>query len=320
MNQFALGVDLGGSKISYALVDQNGKVIKQALEQTHAEEGSEAVINRMSAKINEFLLLDSSNIVGIGIGAAGTTDSQHGIVINASNLHWHNVHLKEGLLKKITSGWENKIWIDKDTNAAAVGEMFFGAGKGSKDLLYVTVGTGIGGGMILGGKLYHGVSEGASDLGHLVLVEDGDICGCGKRGCLETLASGPAIARLATKLLSDYPTSTLKSLPPEQITASAVVEAARHGDALALQCLEISGRWLGIALAYYIDINNPDRIIIGGGVGLAGELLLAHVRNVAKKRSLPSNAQAVQILSAGLNADSGVIGAACLVWQNLYKG
>ena len=320
MDQFALGVDMGGSKISYALVDQDGKVFLRALEQTRAAEGPAAVINRMAAKINEFLSLNLSNVIGIGIGAAGMTDSQRGIVINASNLHWRNVPLKQDLLNQLNPGWENKTWVDKDTNAAALGEMFFGSGQGSKDLLYVTVGTGIGGGMILGGQLYHGVSEGASDIGHLVLVEDGPLCGCGKRGCLETLASGPAIARLAVKLLGDSANSPLKSLPTDQITAQTVVEAARAGDSLALQCLETAGKWLGIALAYYIDINNPDRIIIGGGVGLAGELLSGPARRIAQERSLPTNAQAVQILQAGLVADSGVIGAACLVWQNISKG
>lgn len=320
MNQFVLGVDLGGTKIAYALLSQDGRVVNRIVEPTRAEEGYKAVIARMAAQIRQIVDQPDYKVVGIGIGAAGRTDSRQGIVLLASNLKWQDVPLRQILVYSLGSEWQNLIWVDKDTNAAVLGEMYFGAGKGSNHLLYVTVGTGIGGGMVLEGNLYHGVSEGASDIGHLVLQSDGPLCGCGKRGCLEALASGPAIAHAAIKALQEGRQSSLGLLPTEQITAQAVVEAARQGDRLALNCLENAGKWLGIALAYYIDINNPERIIVGGGVGQAGDLLLDSVRRTIASWAIPRNVEAVQVLPAGLITDSGVIGAATLVWHHLQKG
>lgn len=320
MDQLALGVDLGGSKIAYALVNANGQVLRHAIEPTIAEEGPDAIIQRVAARIDKFLTSAPCRVAGIGVGVAGMIDSRRGVVIQASNLHWHSEPFKEKLLKHLKLPGDMNLWVDKDTNAAALGEMYFGSGQGSTDMLYVSVGTGVGGGMILNGHLYHGTSEGAGDIGHLVLVDDGLLCGCGKRGCLETLASGPAIGRQATSRLDESATSSLQSLPRELVTAQAVVEAARLHDPLALQCLATAGKWLGIALAYYLDINNPDRVIIGGGVSLAGPLLLEPARRVIKERALPPNAEAVKILPARLAADSAVIGAACLVWHYLDQG
>jgi glucokinase len=320
MNQFALGVDLGGTKIAYALVNQNGQVVDRIVEPTLAKEGYTAVIGRMAKQIRHYLEQPDYEVVGMGIGAAGMTDSRQGIVLLASNLKWQDVPLRQMLVYSLGSRWQNLIWVEKDTNAAVLGEMYFGAGKGSGHLLYVTVGTGIGGGMVLGGTLYHGVSEGASDIGHLVLQADGPLCGCGKHGCLETLASGPAIAAAAVEALKHGEQSSLRCLSTEQVTAQAVVEAARQGDPLALNCLENAGKWLGIALAYYIDINNPEKIIIGGGVAQAGDLLLNAVRKTIAVRAIPRNVEAVQVVPAGLITDSGVIGAATLVWHHLQRG
>lgn len=318
MNRFALGVDLGGSKISYALLDKNGKVFHRLLEPTGAEEGADVVIDRMAAGIQK--LIDESSAVVVGIGAAGMTDSRRGVVLFASNLKWKNVPLRQMLVDRLGPRWENLIWVDKDTNAAAIGEMYFGAGQGSEHLLYVTVGTGVGGGMILGGELYHGSTQGASDIGHMILQTQGPLCGCGHYGCLEALASGPAIARSAVESLNLFPNSVLYELEPDQISAQTVVEAAKKGDKLALLCLENAGKWLGIALAYYVNINNPDRIIVGGGVGSARDLLLDPARKMIAEQTLPKNAEAVRLFSAGLISDSGVIGAATLVWHHLRKG
>lgn len=320
MDRLALGVDLGGSKISYALLDEGGHIFHRVVEPTDAQEGPEAVINRMAARIQDLLFQSQVNVVGIGIGAAGMTDSLHGVVLLASNLRWRDVPLRQNLIDRLGKGWENLIWVDKDTNAAALGELYYGASLGCRHMLYVTVGTGVGGGMILDGRLYHGASEGAGDIGHLVLKPDGILCGCGKYGCLETLASGPAITRFFLYALNQGTASVLASLPPDQISAHSIVEAASKGDRLALGCLEDAGKWLGKALAYYIDINNPERIIVGGGVARAGDLLLEPARRVIAAQALPGNVQTVNLLPAGLIEDSGVIGAATLVWHNLHKG
>ena len=318
MCAYTIGLDLGGTKIAAALVGENGKPAFKAADLTHPEEGVDAVIERMAACIRNLQAQSEAPLSGLGIGTAGMTDSLNGVVIMASNLKWKNVPVRILLSEKLGSDWLERTWVDKDTNAAALGEMLYGVGRGSQHLLYVTVGTGIGGGMVLDGKLYHGASQGASDIGHLVLLPNGPLCGCGKRGCLEALASGTAIARIAGEALQSGTNSLLSSvLDSKPLSAQDVVEAARLGDGLSLEILEKAGAWLGQGLAYYVDINNPELIIIGGGIAAAGELLLEPVKRAIRQFALPNNVQTVQVLPAGLGPDSGVIGAAALAWHHL---
>ena len=316
MNRYAIGIDLGGTKISGALVDHVGAIVFKESLPTQAEEPIESVLGRILYCIEKLQGEADGVVIGIGIGVAAMTDSRRGVVIHASNLLWTNVPLRELILERMGMKWKECIWVDKDTNAAALGEMHYGAGRSSNHLLYVTVGTGVGGGMILDGRLYHGASEGASDLGHLVLNPEGETCGCGKRGCLETLSSGKAIARQTQEALRRGNKSALSDMNIEEITAYDVVEAAKKGDSLAKNILTSAGHYLGIALAYYVDLNNPELIIIGGGVSAAGDLLIEPIRQTIKERSLPANFRTVKVVHAGLGVDSGSIGAASLVWQN----
>ncbi len=320
MCAYTIGLDLGGTNIAAALVGKDGKPTVKVADHTYPEQGVEPVIERMANCIRSLQAQATAPILGLGIGTAGMTDSLNGVVIMASNLKWKNVPVRRLLSEKLGSNWLECTWVDKDTNVAALGEMFYGAGQGSKHLLYVTVGTGVGGGMVLDGKLYHGASQGASDIGHLVLLPDGPLCGCGKRGCLEALASGTAIARIAVEALQSRKRSILRStLDSQTLSAQDVVEAARLGDALSREILEQAGAWLGKGLAYYVDINNPELIIIGGGIAAAGDLLLEPVRRAIRQFALPNNVQTVQVLPAGLGRDSGVIGAAALAWQHFIK-
>jgi glucokinase len=316
MVTYAIGIDLGGTKIAGVLVSATGVVVAQERVATRPEEGYAAVIARMAECARRLQQAVREPVAGIGVGAAGMTDSRTGVVIGASNLKWTNVPLRNLLTDHLRADGSVPIWVDKDTNAAALGEMLYGAGRGSRDFLYVTVGSGIGGGMVLGGRLYRGAREGASEVGHLVIDPQGPLCGCGKRGCVEALASGPAIARQAQAALREQGLSTWREVKLEAISAVEVVEAARAGDALALSILEHAGRTIGIALAYYVDINNPDRIIVGGGVAEAGELLLGPIRRTLEQRALPVNAQTAQVLPAGLGSESGAVGAAALVWYH----
>jgi glucokinase len=317
MNDYAIGIDLGGTKIAFALVNRQGQVKQELIEPTRPEQGVIPVIDRIAASILSLIGQADGPVLGIGVGAAGMTDSKTGTILLASNLKWKNVPLHRLIYERIGAEWAGKLWIEKDTNTAVLGEMFYGTGQGSRHLLYVTVGTGIGGGMVLDGKLYHGASEGASDIGHLVLERDGPVCGCGKQGCLEALASGPALARMAHAALQNDQPSSLAELEPERITAREVVAAAQEGDILAISLVHQAGEWIGIGLALYVDINNPERIIIGGGVASAGELLLDPIRKAIEKYALTNNAQTVQVLPAGLGINSGVVGAASLVWQHI---
>jgi glucokinase len=312
MKRYMIGIDLGGTKIAAALVDDRGRVYHEMTMLTHAEEGLTPVIDRMEVCLQTLLDQADAPVAGIGIGAAGMVDSVHGIVIQASNLNWQAVPLRQLILDRIGRDWVNRVWVDKDTNAAVLGESLYGAGQGCKHLLYVTVGTGIGGGMMLEGHLYHGATQGASDIGHLVLNKSGQLCGCGKRGCLETLASGPAIVRMTLERIAAGEASLQAKLDPQILTARDVVEAAQLGDELGRSVLAEAGEWLGMGLAYYVEINNPERIIIGGGVAAAGELLLGPVRQAIAKWALPANAKAACVVMAGLGAESGVVGAATL--------
>ncbi len=319
MKQYAIGIDLGGTKISGALVDSLGAIAFKDSLLTRSEEPISSVLTRIIDCIERIISKADGAIIGIGVGVAAMTDSKNGIVIRASNLKWADVHLRDLILERMSDEWRDRLWIDKDTNAAALGEMYFGAGKNLNHILYVTVGTGVGGGMILDGRLYHGASEGASDIGHLVLDPEGEICGCGKHGCLETLSSGKAIARQTKEELRQGAVSTLASVNLENISAYEVVEAAKNGDELAINILKSAGHYLGIALAYYVDINNPELIIIGGGVSAAGDLLIEPIKQTIQQRALPSNAKTARVVPAGLGLDSGSIGAAALVWHNLEQ-
>lgn len=317
MSNFAIGIDLGGTKISTGLIKRDGSILHQSIEPTQAEKGAENIIDRIATSIKKIITEGDSNIDGIGIGVAAMTDSRKGIVILASNLHWKNIPLRNMLCDRLGDAWCAKLFIDKDTNAAVLGEMFYGAGQDALHILYVTVGTGIGGGMVLNGTLYHGASEGASDIGHLVMEPNGSICGCGKRGCLETLASGTAIAQIAQEELQNQSIQTsLRSLQANKITAKEIVEAAKDGDEFSIHILEQAGYWIGRALAYYIDINNPEKIILGGGVMGAGNLLLDPIRKTVNQFALKHNARTAEIVPASLGNNSGIIGAASLVWQN----
>jgi glucokinase len=197
--------------------------------------------------------------------------------------------------------------LDDDANCAALGEKWLGAGKQAKDFIYIIIGTGIGGGLILNGALYRGAAGGAGEIGHGTLLPDGPLCSCGNHGCLEALAAGPAIARRANQLM-----------PGESLTAQMVIERARAGEVTARQVIDEAGYYLGIGLANVVNLLNPEVIAIGGGVALdAGELLLAPARTEMRRRAFASSANAVRVELAQLGDDAGLIGAARLVWDHL---
>lgn len=319
MNNYAIGIDIGGTKIAGTLLSRDGRADSIVTCPTNANGPVDAVIDRVIDLIHSLQAKAAGHVSGIGIGVAAMTDSKRGIVIHASNLKWTNIPLREIILKRLGEDWEHRIWVDKDTNAAILGEMLYGSGRGSQHLLYVAIGTGIGGGMVLGGHLYHGATEGACDVGHLIIEAEGELCGCGKKGCLETIASGPAIARQIKKALLRGAESILSTLEIESITAREVVEAAKKGDALAQSVINDAGQKLGIAIAYYVDINNPELILIGGSVAVAGDLLLEPIRKTVAKRALPANARAARIILAQFGSDAGAIGAAALVWYKLSE-
>lgn len=246
----------------------------------------------------------------LGIGAPSPLLPEEGVLYNASNLGWRDVPLKE-ILEKRTG---LKVWLENDANAAAWGEKWFGAGKGYKDLIYITISTGIGGGIILENRIYRGSSGSAGEFGHIPVREGGLLCGCGNRGCLETVASGPALVKKA-RLLSLEKKTLMKELAGEieRIDGKIVLEAARKGDISALGLYREMGEILGNSLAGIATIFNPQAILLGGGVTSAKELLFQPIREIVEKRAFGPAKERLKIIPAQLGELSGVLGALAVV-------
>lgn len=311
-----LSVDLGGTKIITALVSPQGKVISREYILTSADEGPQAVIQRVFASIEDLLSrtnLTRSSFSGIAVAAAGAIDSQEGIVTASPNLPgWHNVPLKKMVQRE--TGLET--FLINDASAAALGEHQFGAGRGINNLIHMTVSTGIGGGIIIDGKLYVGASGSAGEIGHMTINADGPWCNCGNKGCLEVLASGKAIAREAQLRLIRGAKSTIIELAEgelQNITAKTVSAAARKDDALALEIISQTATYLGIGMVNLVNIFNPQMIIVGGGVAKMGEMLLEPARRVVADRAFQLPAQAVRIVPSQLGDDAAVLGGAALM-------
>jgi glucokinase len=263
----------------------------------------------------------SEHIAGAGLGAPGAVDVAAGEVVHAADLGWEDVEIRSLVAQLLGHGWDARVWLENDTNAAALGEMMYGAGVGAAHLLFVNIGTHVNSGIILDGRIYHGASGGAGEIGHIVLDPDGEPCRCGRRGCLEMLIAGPAILRQTKKSLKHGIPSSMDNHAYGALTTVEVISAAMNGDWLARAALENAGVYLGMALAYYVNINNPEVIIIGGRVGAAaGEMLMASAREVIQARALPGNFEAVRLVSPELGGASGAIGAGALVWHKLNGG
>jgi glucokinase len=318
--QLVIGIDLGGTKISTALVDSTGEVVASDYRETLATQGQDAVIERMLAAARQAMAkadATQQQAAAVGIGAPGPLDVRTGVVVAPPNLPgWDHVPLKQRIEERLGIA----TYLDNDANAAALGEHRFGAGQGTTHMIYVTVGTGIGGGLILDGRLYHGDSGIAGEIGHTTILPDGPRCGCGNRGCLEALASGTAIAREARERVArGVPTliCDLAQGDSERITARLVAEAARQGDRVAGEILSEAMEYLGIGMANLVNLFNPQVIVIGGGLANVGELLFAAARRVIDQRAFDAAAQAVRLVPAELGDNAGVLGAAAVALAEL---
>jgi glucokinase len=317
--QPVLAVDLGGTKTIVAVVLPTGKIISRRYYLTLADEGTRAVINRLSSAINQSIAqarLKNTELIGIGIAAAGILDTRKGIVTTSPNLPgWHNVQLRDVIAAR--SGLAT--YLINDASAAALGEHRFGAGRGFDNLLYLTVSTGIGGGIIINGELYSGADGCAGELGHMTIEADGPQCHCGNFGCLEAMASGWAIAKEAVTRINQGEKSSIIELVDsrlENITAETVAAAARGGDRLACDIVAKAANYLGIGLANMVNIFNPELIVIGGGLSKMGNMLLNPAQRVIKERAFRLPAQTVRIVRARLGSNAGIIGAAAYVYDH----
>lgn len=313
-----LAIDLGGTKIFAAIISSKGQVMARERCLTLADEGPEVVINRILSTIDHLLSqrnMNLSQLGGISIAAAGAIDSEKGLVTSSPHLPgWHDVPLRDIVREK----YKVNTFLTNDASATVLGEHYFGVGKGINNLILLTLGTGIGGGIIINGRLYSGASGSAGEIGHMTINVNGPRCSCGNTGCLEALVSGTAVAKEAIRRIRQGERSSLTEIVEgkiENITAEKVSLAAQAGDSLASEVILKAATYLGIGLANLVNIFNPEMIIIGGGIAKMGDLLLNPARQVVRERAFQLSAQAVQIVPAQLGDDSGVLGAAVFAFQ-----
>ena len=319
MSKKIIGIDLGGTSVKFAILTQEGEVQeKWSIKTNILDEGSH-IVDDMIESINHrlrLLGLGAEDFIGIGMGSPGVVDREKGTVIGAYNLNWKTLQPVKEKIEKATG---IPFFIDNDANVAALGERWKGAGENQPDVVFMTLGTGVGGGIVAEGKLLHGVAGAAGELGHITVDFDQPIlCTCGKKGCLETVASATGIVNLTRRYADEYAgDAELKKLIDngEDVNAKIVFDLAKAGDELALIVYRNFARYLGIACANIGSILNPSTIVIGGGVSAAGEFLLDGVRKVYEENSFPQVRTSTKLALATLGNDSGVIGAASLVLQ-----
>lgn len=310
MEQWLVGIDLGGTTTKMAFITEDGIIVHKWEIPTDTSNRGERIVAHIARSLDETLARlggTKEQLLAIGIGAPGPVQEETGMLYEAVNLGWKHYPLKRQLEEETGL----PVAVDNDANIAALGEMWKGAGGGARHLLFVTLGTGVGGGVIANGAIVRGTNGAGGEIGHMTMVADGGApCNCGKTGCLETIASATGIVRIAgEKLAASERPSALRG---GDVTAKAVFDAAKTEDALALEVVEEVTRYLGLALANAANVTNPEKIVIGGGVSKAGALLVEHVAAHFRRYAFPRVAAGAEIVLATLGNDAGVIGGAWL--------
>ena len=316
-DRLAAGVDLGGTKIHTVVANAEGSVLGEDRRPTDAAEGPDAVVARIAASVRAAAGQAGAPVdalLGVGISSPGPCDPKRGVVTNAPNLPgFHDIPLT----RLVGAALGLPALLENDANAACYGEFRFGAGRGLRHIVYVTLGTGIGGGIIIDGKIYEGASGAAGEVGHIVVDHDGPPCNCGGRGCVEALASGPAIARAATEAVAEGRSPALARLAAGgRLTAELVHQAALQGDETAREIIGRAGYFLGVGLIGVLNTLNPQALILGGGLVGLGDLYLGPAISVAKSDAFQQIMADVTITTAALGARAGALGAAALVMAN----
>jgi glucokinase len=304
----AIGVDVGGTKTAALRLSAGGEILDGTVVSTPADDEA-AILTAAEAAIADVM---DGDVVAIGVGAAGLVDVRAGLLLSSPNLAWRNVPLAE----RLGTRFGLPVTVDNDATAAAWAEARFGASRKHPDSLFVGVGTGIGGGIVMGGRLIQGAHGFAGEIGHIIVQPDGPSCGCGNRGCWEQVAGGPAISRAGRSAATEDPESGIARLAggdPARVTGELVVRAATEGDPIAVRILGEVGRRLGEGIAGLVNVLDPEVVVLGGGVGEIGALVLeplreAYLATVEGRGDRPD----VPILPAVLGNDAGAIGAALL--------
>ncbi len=314
--RYIVGVDLGGTNIVVGAMPEDGssELAMRSLP-THGEEGPAAVVDRIVGMVEDVIaevMADTGaareDFLGVGMGSPGPLDRERGVVIVSPNLGWKDFPLRDEVASRV----KLLATLDNDANCATLGEWWCGAAKGHRNVVGMTIGTGIGGGLIIDGQLYHGSSDAAGEIGHTTIDSNGRLCKCGNYGCVEAYASGTAIAVRAREALVDGEGSTMLALAggdPAGITAQTVYEAAKQNDPVAIEVVRETARILGTAISTLINIINPDIVVIAGGVTQAGDALFEPLRSEVRRRAFKTAVDACEIVPGMLPISAGVVGA-----------
>jgi glucokinase len=313
-----IGVDMGGTKLLAGAVDTEFAVHRRAQRSVSGLDQS-ALLDIAVDIVEEARDSAGGEVVAVGFGIPCLIDQRTGRAVIAVNLPLANIPFADVMTERLGL----PVFVDNDANLAALAEHRAGAARGCSEAVVLTVGTGIGGGLILGGELYRGAIGAGAELGHMVIEQDGPPCqgNCPNRGCLEALASGTALAREARRIAGERPDSRLGQALADrrELDGPLVTELAYDGDGAAADVIELIGRRLGVGIANYVNIFNPEIVVIGGGVIGAGELLLAPIRDEVAKRALPPSRDEVKIMPARFSVEAGMVGAAALAFDEIAR-
>lgn len=320
-NFFIIGLDVGPKHIKGGITDLNAHMIecfKVDIPENITNDGLLSLMEENILKLISKKSISRQNIIGIGVGMHGIVDVEHGISLFAPNLGLRDVPIKEHLEKK----FEMAVKVENDARAMALGETWFGSGSGVNSSVFINVGRGIGGGIILNGKLHHGKNCIGGEIGHMTINIDGPLCSCGNHGCLQAFATGPRIVERAVKEIAIGKESLLMQMTngkPKNISGELIYEAAKQGDTLSRKLLYETGRYLGLGLTNLIHIINPERIVIGGGVSQSGHFILNSLKKTVEERAIVGSAKKTDIFLSELEDDATVIGAVSLMLVELFS-
>ncbi|RJP63233.1 MAG: ROK family protein [Ignavibacteriales bacterium] len=318
MKEVTLGIDIGGTNTVFGFVDKEGNCISDSSIPTNAHEEAELLFSRLFAKVKDMLagLSGEYKMIGIGVGAPNA-NYYHGTVEQPPNLSWDIVNVLD-IIKKY---YDVPSAITNDANAAAIGEMQFGAAKGMKDFIVITLGTGLGSGIVVNGELVYGHDGFAGEIGHTIVDPAGRQCGCGRKGCLETYASASGIRRTVYELLcNSMEPSLLRKIPFEDLTSKMIYDAAVEGDKLALEAFDYTAKVLALKLVDAVAHTSPEAIILFGGLAAAGDLIFVPTKKYMEEFMLNIFKNKVKLIPSALTkGNTAVLGASALIWNELEK-